>query len=225
MNYQQYNYPYNKNKNESLFLSRLTKQLAGILILLLVLILLKYGNTSITNGLNTKFKAIISTDYTKETKAFIISKIPNIGDLINNYETKLTTSSQFKLEYLPVDGKITSDFGNRINPITKKIEFHQGVDINCKTGTNVRAIYDGIVKEANKSTTYGLEVVIDHQDGFISRYAHLSELKVKTGDEVLKGSVIGLSGSTGESTGPHLHFELDKNDTPVNPIAYLDNSR
>lgn len=225
MNYQQFNYPYNKNNKGSTYLNRLSKQLGGILILILLLLLFKYANTSITNNINTKLKEIISLDYTEETEKYLVSKLPDLGEIINNYKTQLTTLDQFKLSYLPVSGKITSEFGNRINPLTKKTEVHQGIDIDCKIGTKVLAVYDGIVEEADKSSTYGLKIVIDHQDGFKSTYAHLSELKVKAGDKIQKGAVIGLSGNSGESTGPHLHFEVNKNDKPVNPIAYLDNGK
>ena len=98
---------------------------------------------------------------------------------------------------------------------------HNGVDLGVVTGTEVRASRAGTVTKAGWGGAYGYCVFIDHGDGIETRYAHLSELNVSEGDYVSQGDVIALSGNTGRSTGPHLHFEIRINDEPVNPEDYL----
>lgn len=120
----------------------------------------------------------------------------------------------------PLKGPITSPFGERTwnNGFT---EFHRGIDIAAPTGTPVKAAKSGIVTYAAEMGSYGNVVFIDHGDGFSTRYAHLSAFKCKVGDEVRMGDVIGLVGSTGNSTGPHLHFETLIDESPKNPMHFL----
>ena len=100
-------------------------------------------------------------------------------------------------------------------------DFHQGVDLACSQGTNIYAADGGTVTTAGYSGTYGLLVVIDHQNGQETRYAHCSKLLVNVGDKVFQGQHIAEVGSTGRSTGPHLHFEIRINGVPKNPYNYL----
>ncbi|NSW45548.1 MAG: M23 family metallopeptidase [Bacteroidales bacterium] len=119
--------------------------------------------------------------------------------------------------------KITSHFGIRYDPVYRNIKkMHEGIDFNCATGTNVRATGDGTVIEANYSKGgYGNEVIIDHGFGYKTRYAHLSKILVKKGQKVSRGEIIGKVGSTGKSVGPHLHYEVRKNNKPINPINFF----
>ena len=117
--------------------------------------------------------------------------------------------------------KITSNFGNRKHPITKRPDFHNGVDLSASTGTYLYAAADGIVKNSSKKRLSGNRIVIQHNYGFESRYAHLSKLKVKVGDTVEKGDLIGLTGNTGRSNGPHLHYEIRYLGKPLNPKEFL----
>jgi murein DD-endopeptidase MepM/ murein hydrolase activator NlpD len=98
---------------------------------------------------------------------------------------------------------------------------HRGMDFSCSTGTNVLAAASGIVAEATYKSDYGYTVLITHTNGTQTRYAHMSQLLVKTGDVVTQGDVVGLSGSTGDSTGPHLHFEIIVDGERVDPQPYL----
>lgn len=222
MSYQYpYNNSFNRKKNNSTYLSRLSKQLACILILMLVLILLKYVKNGTTEVINTKIKDVISVDYTEQAKSFLISKSPDINGYINNFLNKFKTGNSFHMEYLPIDGKIISSFGKRTNPITKKEENHSGIDIEAKEKSNVKAVFDGTVKTVENSKTMGLTMVIDHNNGFETVYAFLSEVKANEGESITKGSVIALTGSSSEAAGPHLHFELHKNGMAVNPLDYL----
>ena len=121
----------------------------------------------------------------------------------------------------PARGRISSPFGWRTHPILKSRRFHSGIDIAIPSGTPVQAADSGVVLISGWNGGYGLFVAIDHGKGISTAYAHNSRLLVKEGDEVTKGQTIALSGSTGWSTGPHLHFEVRENGTPVNPLKYL----
>jgi murein DD-endopeptidase MepM/ murein hydrolase activator NlpD len=128
------------------------------------------------------------------------------------------TAGNAATEYqMPVAGRLSSSFGNRFHPIDKRIKFHAGMDIAVPIGTSVTAAAGGTVKFAGESGGYGNLVVITHPDGRETRYGHLSRIAVAAGAEVSAGQEIGLSGSTGKSTGPHLHFEVRENGVAVDP--------
>ncbi len=114
-----------------------------------------------------------------------------------------------------------SSFGWRIDPFTGQRAMHEGIDFLVDTGTPIHAAAAGIVVVAYFHPQYGNMIDIDHGNGFISRYAHASKLLVKVGDLVQRGAVIALSGSTGRSTGPHVHFEVRLNGVAQNPNRFL----
>ena len=117
---------------------------------------------------------------------------------------------------------VAAPFGNRIDPITGGHEFHKGLDLNGQTGDPIHAAADGIVMRSDfDNGGYGNVVDIDHGNGYATRYGHCSKLLVKVGDLVHAGDVIAKVGSTGHSTGAHLHFEVWINGAPVNPQPYL----
>lgn len=119
---------------------------------------------------------------------------------------------------------ITCKYGPRIHPITKKKSTHTGIDIRAAMNTNVYATASGKVIKAGWNTAYGNMIIIDHGNGITSLYGHANKLNVKVGDTVNQGDIIMKAGSTGYSTGPHLHFEVRKNGTPQDPKNYLDYS-
>mgnify|MGYP000939232693 CR=1 FL=1 len=121
----------------------------------------------------------------------------------------------------PVEGRISSRFGNRTHPITGRLHHHTGIDIAVNTGTSVKATADGVVYFAGFDSGYGYMVIIDHGYGLKTLYSHNSKLLVKEGEFIKKGKVVALSGSTGVSTGPHLHFEVILDGGPVDPLRYL----
>lgn len=121
----------------------------------------------------------------------------------------------------PVHGTITSRFGWRTLAVNGN-HFHAGVDIAATVGEPVHVARDGVVVKAGWGGTYGNAVFVDHGDGTQTRYAHLSRIDVHTGQRVRQGDVLGLAGSTGASTGPHVHFELRFDGRAVDPLAYLD---
>jgi len=120
----------------------------------------------------------------------------------------------------PIKGKmrVSSPFGFRVHPVTKRYKKHYGVDLAANHGTPVYAIYDGVVTRASRFSGYGKCVDIKHQNGYSSRYAHLSRFAVHFGDKVKKGQLIAFSGSSGVATGPHLHLELARNNVNLNPM-------
>jgi murein DD-endopeptidase MepM/ murein hydrolase activator NlpD len=119
---------------------------------------------------------------------------------------------------VPLKGPIVSGFGYRIHPISRKRAFHKGVDIDAKRGVAIRAVMDGRVTFSGWMGGYGKLVVIEHPNGWETRYAHNSKLLVKKGDWVEVGQKIAKVGSTGRSTGNHLHFETRRNGKLVNPL-------
>lgn len=123
---------------------------------------------------------------------------------------------------MPADGaRFGSPFGNRIDPFTHRLSFHPGLDLVAKTGTPILAAAGGRVVYAGEKSGYGNAVEIDHGNGLMTRYGHASRIVVHVGDLVLPRQYIADVGSTGRSTGPHLHFEVLVNGAPVNPAAYL----
>lgn len=137
--------------------------------------------------------------------------------IVNKNDTKNVNNFVLKK---PVKGGITtSGFGDTIS----RTASHNGHDWAVNTGTKVRAAAEGVVELAYFSESYGYNILINHNNGFKTRYAHLSEVKVSKGEKVEQSQVIALSGSTGFSTGPHLHFEVVKDGKRVNPIEYVSN--
>jgi murein DD-endopeptidase MepM/ murein hydrolase activator NlpD len=137
--------------------------------------------------------------------------------IVNKNDTKNVNNFVLKK---PVKGGITtSGFGDTIS----RTASHNGHDWAVNIGTKVRAATEGVVELAYFSESYGYNILINHNNGFKTRYAHLSEVKVSKGEKVEQSQVIALSGSTGFSTGPHLHFEVVKDGKRVNPIEYVSN--
>lgn len=121
----------------------------------------------------------------------------------------------------PVNGPVTSPFGNRFHPIIRQWRLHTGVDYGVPMGTPVKAAEDGIVMHAGWLGGYGQAVILVHGKKVSTLYAHLSEINVQVNQRVAKGQVIGLVGSTGFSTGPHLHWEVRIDGTPQDPAGYI----
>ncbi len=123
---------------------------------------------------------------------------------------------------MPLEGaRLSSGYGMRDHPVLRQRRRHHGVDLAAPTGTPVYATADGLVGRADWFSSYGLYISIDHGADLETRYAHLSRLAVAAGERVKKGDLIGYVGSTGRSTGPHLHYEVRVDGVAVNPIPYM----
>ena len=116
---------------------------------------------------------------------------------------------------------MNSEFGRRLSPWTSNPEFHSGIDISADRGVPVKAPADGVIAVAGQNAEYGNLIVIDHGQEIKTLYGHLSKIHVVQGQAVTRGQLIGFSGNTGRSSGPHLHYEIQVKGQAVNPRGYL----
>ncbi len=162
--------------------------------------------------------------YYEKTEKELARQSSSLSDMINRSQANddIKIASGFMK---PMPGPITSPFGWRIHPIFKSRTFHSGIDIGGAPGAQIRAANSGRVIFVSWYGGYGKVVIVDHGTingvKITTLYAHLSEYMVSNGANVVKGQVLGIQGSTGYSTGPHLHFEVRKNGNPVNPLNYI----
>jgi murein DD-endopeptidase MepM/ murein hydrolase activator NlpD len=153
------------------------------------------------HGQSLSFKELLDLAKNKEK---MLSSIPSIQP-VNNKNLK----------------RMASGYGYRIDPIYKTRRMHTGMDFTAKAGTDIYATGDGVIEVVETSGWgYGKSIVINHGYGYRTRYAHLSSFKVKQGQKVKRGELIGLIGNTGKSTGPHLHYEVEKGGKKLNPVHY-----
>lgn len=147
-----------------------------------------------------------------------------INKLLKNKEAILAATPAIQPVSAKNLGRIASGYGYRIDPIYKTIKLHAGLDFTAPTGAPIYATADGTVKVAGLSTGgYGNHVVINHGYGYETLYGHMSRIKARNGQKVKRGEVIGYIGSTGKSTGPHLHYEVRKNGQKIDPIYFFYN--
>nr|WP_240795555.1 M23 family metallopeptidase [Aquibacillus halophilus] len=152
----------------------------------------------------------------------------SVPALITSYENSIENFSEIesKLNFTPTywpanADRITSKFGNRFDPFTARSSTHTGIDIAGPYGTEIYATADGEVIFADRHGGYGNSIIIKHTSELETRFAHLSEIIVETGQKVKKGETIGHMGSTGRSTGVHLHYEVLHNEIPIDPYDYM----
>jgi len=155
----------------------------------------------------------------------LVDAVGSRDEYMSSVEADVLQSSVLK-DMLPNSKTISaayksSSFGWRIDPFRGTKAFHEGLDFTAKTGTPIRAAADGIVTTASRTAAYGNLVKLNHGAGLETRYAHASKLLVKPGERVVKGQKIALVGSTGRSTGPHLHYEIRLNGHALDPRKYL----
>lgn len=140
------------------------------------------------------------------------------GAKMTSFELRKTLGTLF---IYPAYGKLTSRYGNRIHPISGKPNFHNGIDLSNRAGTAIKASLDGKVIKIGYSHIYGNYIILKHDMGFQTLYGHLKTVGIKKGMDISQGEKIGEMGSTGYSTGTHLHFSIYKNGDPVDPLKYL----
>lgn len=173
-----------------------------------------------TNG------SVLQTTLTVKPLFDVIREHLPAGEETDRYDVYMQTLGNRQAFGNPFDfawlGSVTSGYGYRIHPTTGEKDLHRGIDIAAAQGTAIKAIQDGTVTSAGDAGSYGLCVTIADDQVYESRYAHCSSLAVSTGQEVKRGDVIGAVGSTGESTGPHLHLEVLLNGEYLNPYFFVD---
>lgn len=142
--------------------------------------------------------------------------------LIEQLMLNRQSDANASLDFIPVgEGYISSNFGRRTDPISGRMSMHTGIDFAAPSGTAIHAVGAGVVTFAGRKGAYGNTVEITHGNGYRTRYAHAKELKVSKGEVVKKGQTIANVGSTGRSTGPHLHLEVFRNGMAVNPARHI----
>lgn len=175
------------------------------------------------NGLNKKnYKSGIKENVIENINVKNITDNQEVQGIQNIQNENINNKNFGKILWPVKSGKITSKFGNRNHPVLKSVKFHRGVDIAVSLGTPVYAGIRGIVTFAGKRGNYGNLVEIKGSDGIKVRYAHLSKIDVVTGQKVLNGEKVAETGNTGMSTGPHLHYEIIVDESPVNPLNFHD---
>ena len=182
------------------------------------------GEVSAAYGLSQQTPA--AGDSTTQTskvgesvEQFNFLRAATYSDLYNHYAHQWQQHTQPSA--WPLQGVLRSAFGERSDPFSGEGAFHPGIDLSAISGTPVHVTADGVVSRAGWGGTYGNLVVVDHGNGVETYYAHLSQTLVVPGEEVRLGQVIALSGGTGRSTSPHLHYEVRIAGTPVNPYRFL----
>jgi murein DD-endopeptidase MepM/ murein hydrolase activator NlpD len=144
---------------------------------------------------------------------------------ISNHRSRHFDGMKYPPSLWPVEGLLMDGYARRTDPFSGEGSFHKGVDITAPTGTVVRTTADGVVVQAEMVPGgYGRLIIVDHGGGFQTYYAHLSKILVRAGQELRRGEVIGLVGSSGRTTAPHLHYEVRSGGAPINPYKYLANS-
>jgi len=172
---------------------------------------------------------IISGDFNETPESRMIEEMEwRIEDreqqlrLLDQLASSKRLEDELYLEGRPITwGWLSSKYGYRSDPFTGKRTWHAGVDLAGKDGSDIISVAGGVVTYAGERYGYGNLVEVDHGDGLITRYAHCKTIKVKVGDVVQKGQVVALMGSTGRSTGPHVHFEVIRNGKSENPETYI----
>ncbi|WP_312944817.1 M23 family metallopeptidase [Agrobacterium sp.] len=140
---------------------------------------------------------------------------------LNRLEIMRSTAGELPFGNPAPGRNITSRFGNRMDPFLGRPALHAGIDFQAETGANVRSTGAGTVTVAAHSGGYGNMVEVDHGQGITTRYGHMSAILVKVGDTIEAGDIVGRAGSTGRSTGPHVHYEVRRNDSPIDPMRFL----
>ncbi|MCL5071572.1 MAG: M23 family metallopeptidase, partial [Actinobacteria bacterium] len=151
----------------------------------------------------------------------IVDDTSGDASIINGEGADNIKSFEGGLFITPANGKLGSPFGERIHPETKAKEFHKGIDIEANNGDPIKASQSGDVLVSGVEKSYGKYIKIRHPDGYVTVYAHCSQLIAKKGQKVKKGDIIAKVGDTGSSTGPHLHFEIWKDGKPQNPLNFI----
>lgn len=171
-------------------------------------------------GAISEINSIEELDENDEIAQQIQKNITLYAGLITKVEAEIKAQDSTP-DQRPAPGAITSKFGFRDDPFNRGVKPHEGIDIDNSTGTPIKAAGAGVITFTGYTNGYGNTIVISHGSGYQTKYAHLSDIGVKTGDTVKKGQIVGTMGSSGRSTGSHLHFEVVRNGTLIDPESII----
>ncbi len=174
---------------------------------------------SIISTIGVKMK--IEEDPSHSGGRFIASEEAKYGEQLLSSTDKYLKLLKTTPFGRPLNTSISSKFGHRSDPFNKKKAFHEGLDFKGKTGDKIRATADGLVKKSAYSKSWGHHIVLDHKNGYTTLFAHLNKRLVKSGSKVERGQVIGHVGTSGRSTGSHLHYEVHLDGRPINPMKFI----
>jgi murein DD-endopeptidase MepM/ murein hydrolase activator NlpD len=176
-------------------------------------------------SLATQSNSTVDASFQASLYAFNLMKATATNTTLDPFTQGLLTDPRFDRTTVPaiwpVRGHVTAGFGQRMDPLNGEGAFHAGLDISAPYGSAVETAADGLVFHAGPDAGYGNAVLVDHGYGIHTKYGHLSRVAVVVGQEVKRGQLVGSVGATGRTTGPHLHYEVRINETPVNPSRYL----
>jgi len=187
------------------------------------------GNVEKNSFSNTPYKSLITyldsnLDHLAKKLVVQSKSYDEVVEMAKNKEKRLAARPAIQPVSIKELTRFGSNFGFRLHPILHVVRMHAGIDLTCPRGTNIFATADGVVREAGyTSGGYGNKILVDHGYGYKTLYGHCEKVLVKPGDIVKRGDIIGLVGSTGLSTCPHLHYEVHVNGNAVNPINYYAN--
>jgi murein DD-endopeptidase MepM/ murein hydrolase activator NlpD len=191
----------------------------------------KYVSGRIDSGLASRSGNRTGSSFAKDIEELreILTALSEVNKLKDENFIDLTETENKLRKYLdslpdlwPVNGRVSSKFGYRLDPFTFRRSYHKGIDIAASYGTSIKASASGKVILAGSYNELGKTVIVDHGNGITTVYGHTSKVLVKKGQTVKKGAVIAKVGSSGRSTGSHLHFEIRINGEPIDPFKYLD---
>ncbi|UTC66473.1 MULTISPECIES: peptidoglycan DD-metalloendopeptidase family protein [unclassified Treponema] len=174
--------------------------------------------SSIAQKFNLSINAVLDANDLENQSINIGQKLFIPGATMSTFELRKALGELF---IYPINGRLTSPFGYRRDPFTGRKSFHTGIDIASPTGTPIKLTLDGKVSYTGYSAIYGNYVIVTHSGGYQSMYGHMHTIKVKRGQILNQGAVIGTVGNTGRSTGPHVHFSIYKNGKLINPLTVL----
>ncbi|SFE86418.1 Murein DD-endopeptidase MepM and murein hydrolase activator NlpD, contain LysM domain [Paenibacillus algorifonticola] len=174
-----------------------------------------------TSGMSFRALASSTSFDVQSLSAMVDSLEETMAQTLRQAQTKRQQVDSYPSSWPTYSKKLTSSFGYRKDPFSGKAVFHAGIDIGGKAGDPVFSAADGTIKEVGTGGSEGNYIIVDHHNGLNSVYMHLQSIEAKEGEQVVRGEKIGLLGSTGRSTGPHLHFQIMQGDEAVNPLPYL----
>lgn len=186
----------------------------------IIMLLIKNMDFSYARRVTAGVKSVITREYDLKER-FIILKdtLPGIRDRMMKF---IGTEKADDSMIMPVRGEITSGYGKRHHPVFNIESKHEGIDISAAAGEPVKAALGGVVIKAGEQSDFGNVIMIEHSVSLKTLYGHLRDIKVKEGQKVSQGDVIGSVGNTGLCTGTHLHFEVWRNDKPIDPMDELE---